>query len=271
MNKLDSDFITGVVLAWRGRCLSVIVWLVLLLLATTLLGAQFSGRQPPTIALDLGLSVIRLGLPLFIVILVQELFTREFERRYYLYSLTSPRPRYRFILGRFSALLSLSLIALLICGAILAAVTSYIAARGNMPAPSISLGWAYLVTLALIAVDLLVISSVSTLLAISATTPSFVLIGTFGFVLVARSYAGIITLLQTNSYLVANAEQYQNSLQLLSWLLPDLGALDVRGITLYGRWEFLPGNWPELLISSGFYSLCLLLLSIWVLNNKSFD
>lgn len=60
-------------LAWMAASIGLVVALA------TLLSAYFGGRQPATVALDVGLSTIRLLLPLLIVLLAQELLSREFE------------------------------------------------------------------------------------------------------------------------------------------------------------------------------------------------
>lgn len=271
MRHLDPDFITGLWLAWRARLFTVLFWIGVVLVVAVLLAAQFSGRQPATVALDIGLSVIRLGLPLLIILLVQELFTREFDRRYYLTSLTPPQPRYRFLLGRFSALIALTLGAVIILGIILAALIAYLSHYGYQQSTSVNLGIPYVVTLLFAIIDLFVIASLALVISIVAVTPSFVLIGTLGFLLVARSYSGIITLLKNEQYVVDNPEFYQSSLSILYYLLPDLGALDVRRISLYDKWEFLPTDWPGLLVTTLSYALALLALSIWLFKRKQFN
>nr|WP_256206561.1 ABC transporter permease subunit [Pseudomonas sp. BAY1663] len=90
-----------------------------MLFLTVLLSAQFSGRQPATVALDIGLSVIRLLLPLVLILMVQELVSREFDRRYFLNTLTYPCPRHSLLLGRFIAIATLILgLLLLLAGAL---------------------------------------------------------------------------------------------------------------------------------------------------------
>jgi hypothetical protein len=56
----------------------------------------------------------------------------------------------------------------------------------------------------------------------------------------------------------------------LGYLLPDLGALDVRMLALYGKPEFLPADWPWLVLSSLGYTLALLALAVWALQRKRF-
>ncbi|MOA57284.1 hypothetical protein D3C78_1814340 [compost metagenome] len=52
--------------------------------------------------------------------------------------------------------------------------------------------------------------------------------------------------------------------------MPDLGALDVRMVALYGKLEFLPSDWPWLVSSSLAYAGGFLTLAVWALQRKRF-
>ncbi|MGD8796070.1 MAG: hypothetical protein PVH51_04400, partial [Thiohalophilus sp.] len=69
---------------------------------------------------------------------------------------------------------------------------------------------------------------------------------------------------------VEHQEAYRTNLGVLGYLLPDLGALDVRMTTLYGQMQFLPDDWPLLGISALLYALGFLGLSLWLFNRKQF-
>jgi hypothetical protein len=129
----------------------------------------------------------------------------------------------------------------------------------------------YLATLLFIAVDLFVLTALASLLAIVASTPSFIFIGTLGFMLIARSYSSIIQLLERKRFLVENAEQYQGSLHHLNYILPDLGSLDIRALTLYGNIELLPTDWLATLLSCIVYGVMLVALSLFFLHRKHFN
>src|SRR5690606_24734348 len=135
---------------------------------------------------------------------------------------------------------------------------------------AVALDHRYWVTITFIGLDLLLLTAVATLLAVVASTPSFVLIGTFGFMLVARSYGTIVELLTRNATVVSNAENYRSGIGILGYLLPDLGALDVRTVALYGKMELLPDDWPWLVFSSLIYTVGLLALALWALQRKRF-
>jgi len=263
------DFLVGIRLALRARYLWLAGCSLLALALAVLLAAQFSGRQPATVALDIGLSVMRLLLPLVLVLMAQELLSREFDRRYFLNSLTYPRPRHKLLLGRFLAVTALTL-GLLLAMALLLALLVWLVGQGYAQGTPVALGLQYLVSIAFVGVDLLLLTALACLLAVVASTPSFVLIGTFGFMLVARSFAAIIELLTRNAFVVGDAESYRAGVGLLGYLLPDLGALDVRMVALYGTMDFLPADWPWLLLSSLAYIVALLALAVWALQRKRF-
>lgn len=263
------DFHNALRLAFKAKFAWMASGLLLVVALASLLSAYFSGRQPATVALDVGFSTIRLLLPLLIVLLVQDLLSREFDKRYYLSSLTYPRARSSLLLGRFAAVLALVLGLLLALGVVQIGLVRFIG--GYYPqATSVDLGQPYLIVSTFIAVDLLVLTSLATLLAVVASTPSFVLIGTLGFMLVARSYGSIIELLSRQAGLVSYADGYRASLGVLGYLLPDLGALDLRMLALYGKPEFLPSDWPWLLLSSLGYAISLLAMAVWALQRKRF-
>jgi Cu-processing system permease protein len=267
------DIVAALRLVFRARYVTVVGYIVLTLIIVVLLAAQFSARHPATVALDVGLSVIRLALPLLAILLVQELFSRDFERKCYLTSFTYPRPRYLWLLGRILAILLVCLGLLSVMGAVLATLSAYVASGYQQTTP-ITLGTPYLITLAFTSVDLLVTIAIATLLAVATSTPSFVLIGTVGFVLIARSYTPIIELLRNSPQVVSEFTDpriYQDSLGLLAFLLPDLGRMDVRMIALYDKMVFLPTDWPLLLGATLAYITALLALSVWILNRREFN
>ena len=245
------------------------MWLGVLLCMAAWMSAQFSGRQPASVALDVGLSVIRLGLPLLTVLLVQELLHQEFSRRNFLSSITYPRARHQFLLGRILAVALMIIVVLFFLAILLAGLVTLIA-HGYEQATPIALDDRFATVIAFIGLDLLVVLAISSLIAVSASTPSFVLIGSLGFMLVARSYSPIVALLTRDNTLIVNTETYQSSLNLLGYLLPDLAALDVRMIALYGQWQFLPEDWLLRVAATLAYVVALFGLAVWTLNRKKF-
>lgn len=269
MSVLSSAYV-AVRIAFRARFASIAFWFVIVLCVAVWMSAQFSGRQPETVALDVGLSLIRFALPILGLLILQELISHEFQRRYFLSSLTYPCARRDFLLGRLAALMLLLGAFLLVAALALATIVVWLG-KGYGQATPVSLGAGYWVTIAFILLDLFVVLALGALIAVVATTPSFVLIGTLGFMLIARSYAAIVALLESDGWLVGDvAETYSNSLGVLSYLLPNLGALDVRMIALYRRMEFLPADWLWWVLSCLSYAVAFLALAVWALNRKRF-
>lgn len=263
------NFIIGLHLAIRAK----FIWMsgggLSVVVLTTVLSTYFGGRQSVTVGLDVGISTMRLLLPLLIVLVVQELLSREFDKRYYLASLTYPCDRRDFLLGRFAALLVLLMGLVLMLGLLQACLMQFLA--GTYPqATPVAMGWHYLIVMAFIWLDLLLLAALATLLAVVASTQSFVLIGTFGFMLVARSYGAIVEMLGQDFGLVLDEEGYRTGLGVLGYLLPDLGALDMRMLALYGKMEFLPSDWSWLVLSNLAYTFGLLGLAVWSLQRKRF-
>lgn len=265
----SANISTGFRLAFRARFGWLAGGSLLLVVIAAFLAAQFSGRQPATVAMDLGVSAVRLLLPLVLILITQELLSREFDRRYFLNTLSYPHPRQRLLLSRFAAVTTLTLGLLIVLSGALALLV-WLIGKGYAQSTPAALGVHYVITIAFIGVDLLVLTAVATLLAVVASTPSFVLVGTFGFMLVARSFGAIVELLAQNTGVVADTESYRSGVGLLSYFLPDLGALDVRMITLYGRMDLLPTDWPWLVLSSLAYTAGLLALAVWALQRKRF-
>jgi len=261
---------TGFKLILKSQFLTISAWLIAGLVLITWLSSEFSGRQPATVALDIGISFIRLALPILAIILIQEIFSREFDRKLFLTSLSYPRSRQQFLLGRFFAV-TICLVALLISLSGVLGIEVYLIGLEYAQATPVSLGSPYIITILFFSIELILITAFATLLSITASTPSFVLIGTIGFVLASRSFSAIIALLQNNNNVVAYAENYQSSLSFLAFFLPDLYNLDVRAIALYGKTSLLSSSWGLHITSVIAYCIGLLVLSIWLLNRKRFS
>jgi len=268
MHILTDAFVAARIVQ-RARFGSIALWLTLLVSTAVFMASQFSGRQPASVALDVGLSIIRIGLPILIILIAQELLCNEFLRRNYLFSITYPRTRQNFLMGRVLAIALIIFILLFFLATLLAGLVTLIAENYEQSTP-IAIDHRFATVIAFIGLDLLVMLAISTLLSVAASTPSFVLIGSLGFMVVARSYSPIAALLTRDSSLVGDADTYQSSLNLLGYLLPDLAALDVRMIALYGQWQFLPEDWLMRVTATLAYVVGLLGLAVWALNRKKF-
>lgn len=259
-------------LASRARIGLAFIVVISAISLFVLLASLFSARQPATVALDVGLSLIRLILPFLIVFLTQELISKEFAFRYHLVSLTYPRQREYWIISRFFATYLVAIAMLFLSGVILAIELTLIRA-GYPQTTEINLGIPYVVTLGMISVDLFVITAVATLLAVTARTQSFITIGTLGFMLVARSYSYVIDLLNNNIDPILSKyvgqETYTSSLSMLRFIVPDLAALDMRHLSLYGGIHTMPDNLLWLVATALGYGIAVISIATWWLSRRA--
>lgn len=262
-------FKMSLLLALRSRFSALSIVLGLGLVLVVICAAEFSGRQPATVALDVGISFVRFVLPVMAVLLSQELIFREIERRYYLCSLAFPASRGFFLVSRISAIYFLMLVLLALMAALLALVVQWIALGYEQSTP-VAFGLKYCVVMLFVALDVLVVVSLAVLLSVYAASSGFILLGCIGLVLVGRSYSSVIDMLSSNSSLVGNADAYQSGLGVLGYLLPNLGWLDIRGVALYGRWELLPVDWLGGFLGVSMYAVALFCVAVFGLQRKRF-
>lgn len=241
----------------------------LAVMLAALMAAQFSGRQPATVALDVGISVVRLCVPFWTVFLVQELLHREFDRRLFMTSLTYPLSRLAWLYSRVVVVLGLGWLMQLALFGLLQIEVLWISgwyAQSAQVADGLQFWAAVLPQL----LDLAVLVGVAVLLGVTASTSSFVLLGTLGFMLLARSYADVVALLTRSPWVVGDAvaEDYRGGIGALFYLLPDLGGLDLRDVALYSTWKLVPENFHWLLVSAVMYLGFFLVISALALQRK---
>ena len=253
-----ADFRLAILLIVRSRLWVIAASLAGLLAAFAWLSAQFSPRQPATVALDVGLSFIRLVVPVVALLQIQDLLAREVDRRQILTSLTYPRSRASFLVARYAAVTAVSAVLTLLLAALLAAMVK-LAGSSYQQATPVALGLPYVITVAGALLDFAVVTAFAAALAAVATTPNLVLLGGVGFMIATRSASTIVQLIEHDREVVEGAQWYQLGLQWVQWILPDLAALDVRPIALYGKMELLPhAMWAPVLMALGYVALMLI-------------
>lgn len=263
------DFRFALLLAYRSRVLLTVGLGTVFLLAFAWVGFQFSGRQPQTVALDMGLSFIRLFVPILGILYVQELVAKEIERRLIFSSLTYPRSRTTFLLGRFAAVAVLLGAVILLMTFVLAQWVRLLGLAYDQGTPVNLSGLLLLVTV-FNAVDFLVIVAFSTVLAVVATVPNLVFLVSIGFMVVARSLSGVIRLLYEDDSVMVYAEQYRSNLTWLRYILPDLGSLDIRAAALYDKVGLIPSESGWLLVMALAYASMLLVIACLRFERRQF-
>lgn len=254
---------------FRSRALGGSFVLGLGLVFIAYLSASFSMRQLQTVALDVGLSGMRISLALVSITLVQDLVGREIERRSVVFSLAYPRSRASYLLGRFFGVLALSAVvvlifSLLLWGAVLAS------GGQNQQEHRVLLGFPYWLAVAGVWLDAAVITAFSLLVCTLSTISVLPLAAGIAFALAGRAFGPLF------EYIAGGANgqpemaaAYRPFLEVAQWLLPDLSRLDWRVWPLYG----LPPVPSDVLIPAfmaACYVAAMLGASVWMFSRREF-
>jgi ABC-type transport system involved in multi-copper enzyme maturation permease subunit len=270
MLKSLSPFVLS---AWRAglrsRSIQAILVLGILLMGVAFLSASFAPRQPKTVALDVGISGIRIALVLLSLFWVQELIGQEIQRRTVLFALTYPVGRGSYIVGRYVGILGLLALATLLLGMLLWVVvltTGGDYEQGFAVAP----GLPYWTTVFGIFVDAAVVTAFATWIATLSTVNILPLALGLAFAVCGKSLGAVI------QYMMEGADRNPHMLQLspvisaIQWVLPDLSRLDWRVWPMYG---VAPDH--TVLIGGGVmalsYIVVMLVLSVFAFSRREFQ
>lgn len=214
----------------RERSLQAVFALGVLTVAAAYLSGSFSPRQPQTVALDIGFSGLRISLILLNLLWVQELVTREIDRRMVFFSLTYPISRGDFLVGRLGATLVLSGVAAVVLGLMLTLAVAMTGGGYEQEFPP-SLGLPYWLTIFGLLVDAAVVAVFA--LCVATVSTVYILPLALG---AAFSVAGK-ALGPTLDYFAAGSdidvERMGPAVNALRWVLPDLSRLDWRDWPMY--------------------------------------
>ena len=223
--------------AWRAglrsRSIQGVLALGVLLVGVAYLSASFSPRQPRTVALDVGLSGLRVSLILFALFWVQELVGREIERRTVLFSLTYPVARGNYVVGRYLGVTGLLAFAAAILGVLLWFV---VATTGGDYQQSFAIagGPPYWLTVFGLWADAAVVAAFALWLSTFSTVPMLPLVLGLVFAVGGKSL-GVVA-----EYMAKGADgdpammRFAPFIDAIQWLLPDLSRLDWRAWPMYG-------------------------------------
>jgi len=228
------------IVAWRSglrsRSFHALVVLGLLAMGAAYLAAQFSGRQPNTVALDVGISGVRFVALLMVVFWCQELVAREVERKTVFFALAYPVPRSHYLLGRYLGVLALAACSIVILGGLMSLMVSV--SGGNFVQVSpVEIGFGLWATMLYVFIDIAVVAAFTILIATISTTPLLPLALGVAFAIAARSLGTALAYLRDkDSGAVDVADALGPVVSAFQWLIPDLGRLDIRSAALYGQW-----------------------------------
>lgn len=272
MGALLAQSLTAWRSGFRGRGAKLIFFLGLLTAVTAWLAAEFSGRQPETVALDVGLSLIRLFGVLMVLFWVTELLGKDLERRTIFFVLAYPFPRSIYILSRFFAVAGLAAIAVIGLGLFVLAAWWLVAHSGYHQTNPVHLqGMALPLTLSLIWIDLLAVGAFALLVAALSTTPMLAFFVGMAFAVSARSLGPILAYLATDDPGAQKlAITYQPLLNSIHWIIPDLSRLDIRSTVLYGIWpETDVMLWTS--VHAALYGTIALILAMLFFQHREFN
>ncbi len=226
--------ISGLRSGIRGRSVHGAFVLGLALIAVAYLAAGFSPRQPRTVALDVGFSGIRFTLVLLTLFWVQDLVTREIDRKIILHSLSLPVSRGQFLFGRYVAVLGLSALATGILA--LSLLLAVLLASPNYDQEfSVNMGWPFWLTILGILVDVAVVSAVALALATVSTVAMLPLFVGAAFAIGGKALGAAVDYISGGA---GGDQELKDSigpwLDIVRWVIPDLSRLDWRDGALYG-------------------------------------
>lgn len=223
--------------AWRAglrsRSIQGILILGALLVGVAYLSASFSPRQPRTVALDVGLSGLRVTLVLFSLFWVQELVGREIERRTVLFSLTYPVARGSYVLGRYLGVIGLLALAALLLGLLLwlaVLMTGGEYEQGFV----VAAGMPYWITVFGLWVDAAVVAAFALWLSTFSTVPMLPLALGLAFAVGGKSLGAVAEYLAKGAEGDLELMRLAPFINVIQWLLPDLSRLDWRAWPMYG-------------------------------------
>lgn len=237
---MNQYVLSGLKSGLRGKSFHSVVLLAICLMAAAWLGAAFSPRHPQTVAMDIGFSAIRFSLTFMGLVWVHELVSKEIDRRTVFFVLAYPVPRLQYILGRFLAIATLTLLCLMVMGGVLFGLV-LVSKWGSQYAHTLNLGWPVIATLLFYWLDAMCVVAVALLLSTVATSTLLPLAVGLAFAAAARMLGPVL------DYLMRGADgdeklvqQFGGIVEAIRWILPDLDRIDLRLWPLYG----IAPEWP---------------------------
>lgn len=259
--------------AWRAglrsRGVQAILVLGTLLVGVAYLSASFSPRQPQTVALDVGLSGLRITLVLFSLFWVQELVAREIERRTVLFALTYPVARSRYIIGRYFGVLGLIAVAALLLGMLLWTVVLTLG-KGYAQGFAIAPGFPYWSTVAGLWVDAAVVTAFALWVATFSTVPMLPLALGLAFAVGGKSLGAVAEYLAKGADGDMAIMRFAPIIDAIQWVLPDLSRLDWRNWPMYGLAPDGEAVGLGLLLAAS-YAALLLALAVMTFTRRDFE
>jgi ABC-type transport system involved in multi-copper enzyme maturation permease subunit len=253
----------------RSRSIRAVLVVGLLLVGVAYLSASFSPRQPKTVALDVGLSGIRLSLVLFSLFWVLEMLGMEIQRRTVLFSLSYPTARGKYLLGRFLGISSLLGVAALLLGGLLWVVV--LNSGGNYTQGfSIAAGSAYWATIFGLWLDVVVVTAFTVWVASISTVTMLPLALGLAFAMAGKSLGAVVDYLAQGAEGDPSIQRLAPLIDAIQWVLPDLSRLDWRFWPMYGLMPDQTAVTGSLVLAASYIS-ALLALAVMMFRRREFN
>lgn len=256
----------------RGRSIQGVLVLGVVLVAVAYLSASFSPRQPKTVALDVGLSGLRFSLVLLALFAIQEMVSREIDRKTVFLNCTYPVARGVWLVGRFLGIALLLGIAALLLGLMLWVAVLWGAGSGYEQQFPPQLGMPYFLAIFAVWLDALVVAAFALCIASLSTVSVLPLALGVAFAIAGKGLGPAIQYITdpTNSNPADPGMRVAPVIEWVSWLLPDLSRLDWRAWPMYNV-PLQPQEWMAGLGIGVSSAVILVAIAVWVFKRREFE
>lgn len=233
-------------IGFRGNTIRGIALFGAFLIFLAYLTGSFSPRQPQTVALDVGFSFLRITLIFLVIFWIQELVSKEIDKKTIFFTLAYPIPRWQYLISRYFATLSLAALFTLLYSVMLLLAATYANTEYQQQFP-VNLGTPFWLSLIGLYLDIAVVTAFTLLVATFATTPLLPLALGLLYAIIGKGLGAALEYINNGAdgdeTMVHNFKQL---LDIINWIIPDLSRLDWRVSALYN----IPINYADLAISS---------------------
>lgn len=264
-----SYFVSAWLCGLRSRSFRAVLVIGIVTIAIAYLAGAFSPRQPQTVVLDVGVTGLRFSLVLLVIFWMQELLTKEIERKTVYFSLAYPAPRYSYILGRYLAILVLAGVAIAFMGLLLWIAVLFKGGGSYEQQFPPQLGAPYWGVMFGIWLDAAVVAAFTLWVAALSTASLMPIVCGVAFAVAGRSLGAVLDFIRRGADGDTEmAARFSPVLDWLQWFIPDLSRLDWRVWSLYGQY---PGDgifWA--VVGAVAYTGFFLLLGVISFNRREF-
>lgn len=218
----------------RNRILASILFFAVVVFALNFILADSFNFDLSKVAVDISMSAISVCSLLVVFVLCISQLSRDIDRRIVFMFLARPMARHEYILGKFFGFASLLLAVELLLGAggglsvyvITLLKPAYIAGHFNWPT--------FFLALAFHLLGCLIVLATAIFFAIFASSQLLAVLFTLGIYFAGHYLEKVIVVLQQQMILGEHGTTLTWALHIVSWLLPNLAAFDLKQQAAYG-------------------------------------